>query len=246
MKFQLFFPSAPLKPNSQARKIAVTCKPLFHQGRGLSKNKIARLDFENKCGVHRFCSDTPAFAACKDSGNTPTGTTAGEKNTTASNPEITTAKPDDKPTPEKATEIRTSMQLAMVAEALNADSESSRGKTYILKANIDMAGEWTGRFSVSSDGKMSKPCSVTEWKPIAKFYGTFDGNGKTITGLFADGKAADGAAMFGELCDGAVVKNLTVDRSFFASKGGTVAGLAQTTSGNVRLRTSQSTPISLR
>ena len=43
----------------QARKIAVTCKPLFHQGRGLSKNKIARLDFEKKCGVHRFCSDTP-------------------------------------------------------------------------------------------------------------------------------------------------------------------------------------------
>ena len=42
----------------QARKIAVTCKPLFHQGRGLSKNKIARLDFEKKCGVHRFCSDT--------------------------------------------------------------------------------------------------------------------------------------------------------------------------------------------
>ena len=28
------------------RKIAVTCKPLFHQGRGLSKNKIAWLDFE--------------------------------------------------------------------------------------------------------------------------------------------------------------------------------------------------------
>ena len=30
----------------QTRKIAVTCKPLFHQGRGLSKNKTARLDFE--------------------------------------------------------------------------------------------------------------------------------------------------------------------------------------------------------
>lgn len=30
----------------QAWKIAVTCKPLFHQGRGLSKNKTARLDFE--------------------------------------------------------------------------------------------------------------------------------------------------------------------------------------------------------
>lgn len=177
----------------------------------------------------------PVFAACKDSGNTSTGTTAGEKNTTAPPPESTTAKSDDKPTPEKATEIRTSMQLAMVAEALNADPESSRGKTYILKANIDMAGEWTGRFSVSSDGKMSKPGSVTEWKPITKFYGTFDGNGKTITGLFADGKAADGAAMFGELCDGAVVKNLTVDRSFFASKGGAVAGLAQATSGNVTI-----------
>ena len=41
------------------RKIAVTCKPLFHQGRCLSKNKIVRFDFEKKCGVHRFCSDTP-------------------------------------------------------------------------------------------------------------------------------------------------------------------------------------------
>ncbi len=30
----------------QAWKIEVTCKPLFYQGRGLSKNKIARLDFE--------------------------------------------------------------------------------------------------------------------------------------------------------------------------------------------------------
>ena len=50
----------------QARKIAVTCKPLFHQGRGLSKNKIARLDFEKKCGVHRFCSDTPYREAKKD------------------------------------------------------------------------------------------------------------------------------------------------------------------------------------
>ena len=49
----------------QARKIAVTCKPLFHQGRGLSKNKIARLDFEKKCGVHRFCSDTPCVVWSK-------------------------------------------------------------------------------------------------------------------------------------------------------------------------------------
>ena len=51
----------------QARKIAVTCKPLFHQGRGLSKNKIARLDFEKKCGVHRFCSDTPCCVVIIDS-----------------------------------------------------------------------------------------------------------------------------------------------------------------------------------
>ena len=48
----------------RARKTAVTCKSLFHQGRGLSKNKIARLDFEKKCGVHRFCSDTPEKSTC--------------------------------------------------------------------------------------------------------------------------------------------------------------------------------------
>ena len=51
----------------QAWKIAVTCKPLFHQGRGLSKNKTARLDFEKKCGVHRFCSDTPCCVVKIDS-----------------------------------------------------------------------------------------------------------------------------------------------------------------------------------
>ena len=44
---------------SSLRKIAVSCKPPLYQGRGLSKNKTARLDFEKKCGVHRFCSDTP-------------------------------------------------------------------------------------------------------------------------------------------------------------------------------------------
>ena len=51
----------------QAWEIAVTRKPLFHQGRDLFKNKIARLDFEKKCGVHRFCSDAPCCVVKIDS-----------------------------------------------------------------------------------------------------------------------------------------------------------------------------------
>ena len=63
------------------RKIAVTCKSLFHQGRGLSKNKIARLDFEKKCGVHRFCSDTPccAFKIDPHKENSPLANQTAEK-----------------------------------------------------------------------------------------------------------------------------------------------------------------------
>ena len=65
----------------QTRKIAVTCKPLFHQGRGLSKNKIARLDFEKKCGVHRFCSDAPCCVVKIDphKENSPLASQTAEK-----------------------------------------------------------------------------------------------------------------------------------------------------------------------
>ena len=49
------------------RKIAVTCKPLFHQGRGLSKNKIVRFDFEKSAVCIGFVvilqSQNAAFAA---------------------------------------------------------------------------------------------------------------------------------------------------------------------------------------
>ena len=57
----------------RSQKTADSCKPLLHPGRGLSKNKIARLDLK-KCGVHRFCSDNPktkgqpwlSFCFCND------------------------------------------------------------------------------------------------------------------------------------------------------------------------------------
>ena len=62
------------------------------------------------------------------------------------------------------------------------------------------------------------------WTPIANYTGTFDGNGKTISGLSVTG--VTNAGLFGTLNGNAVVKTLTVAGSVEASNtdGGACAG----------------------
>ncbi len=178
------------------------------------------------------------FAACTKTEQP--GKTTGENEATTggdnATPETPTTEDSGKdPAPEKPIEIRTALQLSTIVETLNNSPDASVGKTYKLMADIEWAADWKAAFSLNGEGKMNKPGAVSEWKPISKFYGTFDGNGKTISGLYADSKKTDGMALFGELCDGATVKDLTFDNSFLAAKGGTVAGLAGTVSGNVTI-----------
>ena len=175
------------------------------------------------------------FAACGKPEQNPQDSGSRDSATQAPPAQTTAGGNGDSDTPtEKPTEIRTAEQLAVVVAALNANPDASKGKTYVLKADIQWAS-WDAKFSLNGSGKMNKPGISSEWKPIAKFYGTFDGNGKTVSGLYADSRTTDGVALFGELCDGAVVKDLTVENSFFASKGGVVAGIARATSGTVSI-----------
>ena len=61
----------------------------------------------------------------------------------------------------------------------------------ILTADIDLTG--------------------TEWTPIPKFAGTFDGGGKTITGLTIN-KSTMNVGLFASIAEGGTVKNLKLDK----------------------------------
>lgn len=52
----------------------------------------------------------------------------------------------------------------------------------------------------------------TEWTPIPNFAGTFDGNGKTITGLTINQSAMDNVGLFASIDDVGTVKNLKLDK----------------------------------
>ena len=52
----------------------------------------------------------------------------------------------------------------------------------------------------------------TEWTPIPGFAGTFDGNGKTITGLTINQPSTDNVGLFASIDDEGTVKNLKLDK----------------------------------
>ena len=56
------------------------------------------------------------------------------------------------------------------------------------------------------------------WNPIVQFAGTFDGQGHTISGMYAVGHM-ESLAMFGSTQRGAVIKNFKLLNSFFKNNG---------------------------
>ena len=51
----------------------------------------------------------------------------------------------------------------------------------------------------------------SNWTPIQGYAGTFDGNGKTITGLNIDQSTGSNVGLFASIAEGGTVKNLTLD-----------------------------------
>ena len=71
-----------------------------------------------------------------------------------------------------------------------------------------------------------------EWTPIGTartyFKGNFDGNGKTISGIYLSDEAKNYAGLFGRIKDGEI-KNLTVEKSYVKGRNSValIAGLAE-------------------
>lgn len=131
-----------------------------------------------------------------------------------------------------AYEISTASELAWVAQQVNSKGNTFSGKTIRLMQDIDLGNR--------------------EWNPIGQtggynaggtvFYGTFDGNGHTISNLKVTAWASDGvganyaSGLFGFIdTGGATIKDLTVDGATIDGRHwcGTIVGY---TSNNSHLQ----------
>ena len=111
-------------------------------------------------------------------------------------------------------QITTADELFEVRNALSA--------SYKLMNDIDLT-EWIQENSPSQG-----------WSPIGTFSGTFDGNGKTIKGLFIKRPTTDYVGLFGQLSYTGKVENLCIDKPVITGKDyvGVVAGFSNGSIGN--------------
>ena len=80
---------------------------------------------------------------------------------------------------------------ALEAWATEMKNDPAQNLNCTLAADIDLAGK--------------------EWTPIPGFTGTFDGNGKTITGLNINQSTESNVGLFASILEVGTVKNLTLD-----------------------------------
>ena len=110
-------------------------------------------------------------------------------------------------------EIATAEQLVALASEVNGGKNQS-GVYFKLTADITLNDtsdweNWTG-----------ETAPANEWTPIGnnenQFAGVFDGNGKTVSGIFISSEKGY-VGLFGGVSG--AVKNLTVDKSYISIKG---------------------------
>lgn len=158
-----------------------------------------------------------AFAACSDEGDTnlPTGTVTESG---------TNQNPDNQDPPanndkQEVIKILNLDQFLLLVDALNKNPEESKGKTYKLMVDLDFYAGWDASVGEKL-GKFIAPDAITAFAGIKEFYGVFDGNGKTISGIYMSEMAGEstGVAFIRKL-NGGTVKNLTLNTAFIYDEG---------------------------
>ena len=165
------------------------------------------------------------FAACAANTDTPEGSettsdTVGSETTTDTTKEEEDTEPQEQPEEPKKIVIKiyNSGQLLSLLENSKSENyaESSKNMIYQLQTDIDLNEGWSAELLADGDTVTAAPKAPnTVWEGISRFYGTLDGNGKTIRGIYMS-KAIDSATsmgFIGELCGG-TIKDLTIDNSY--------------------------------
>ena len=117
----------------------------------------------------------------------------------------------------KTIKIYNAGQLMSLLELSRAEdyATTSKNTVYQLQCDIDLNEGWN--VSMGDNGAVPElPSNV--WTGIEKFYGTLDGNGHAIRGIYMYANIESAASMgfIGELCGG-TIKNLTIENSFISA-----------------------------
>ncbi len=111
-------------------------------------------------------------------------------------------------------EISTAAQLLGFGKLMNSGSKKFLGKTVKLTANIDLNEGWTA----------SSTAPPNVWK-TGTFQGLFDGQGYSISGIYADASSAtNGRVGLFRNIEGGTVQNLAILNSYFTGTGGQGVG----------------------
>lgn len=115
-------------------------------------------------------------------------------------------------------EIKNAAQLAWVSQQVNSGATTFSGKTVKLVDDIYLGGKsWT-------------PIGTVVRTPSVAFYGTFDGNGKTIHDLNASDNTPEHstAGLFGSVVS-ATIKDLTIENAIVKSNhyAGVICGFSE-------------------
>ena len=172
-----------------------------------------------------LCMLVSVFAACS-------------KNESVDTDAISTDAPaaDDQPAEEgEVIKVMNKDAFLILVKGINENPESSKGKTYKLMADIDLHSGWNSS-PTEKLGQFVAPDAITAFAGISEFYGVFDGNGKTISGVYMSesAEAGDNVAFIRKL-NGGTVKNLVINNAFVmdnGAKGATVSGLVGTVNGD--------------
>ena len=120
-------------------------------------------------------------------------------------------------------QIATADQLRQFAKKVNSGNYNINAR---LTADIKLNGD---NKVLNDDGSLiSDPGNLKSWTPIGtfndKFKGTFDGNGKTIYGLYYNNSGEDDVGLFCGVGEGGKVINVTLADSY-VSGDNTVGGI---------------------
>ena len=131
---------------------------------------------------------------------------------------------------ENVYEITNASQLYWFAKYVNKGNTSAKA---ILKENIVVNENVLG-----ADGKLvSDTSKFVSWTPIGseskQYTGTFNGNGKTISGLYFDNNGTDCVGLFGYVGKDGNVSNVGVVASYFKGKDN-VGGVCGYNDGTIK------------
>ncbi|MDO4544132.1 MAG: Ig-like domain-containing protein [Clostridia bacterium] len=123
-------------------------------------------------------------------------------------------------------QIANGAQLAYLAQQANANASNTYGKYFKLTADIVLndTSNWESWGSLDANDEIIAPANA--WTPIGVwevyFRGNFDGNYKTVSGIYING--GDNLGLFAA-CYGATIQNVGIAESFISgsfSVGGVV------------------------